>query len=190
MVKKRTTKRVSKAEWLEKALEVFRLEGEPGIRIEAIARKLGINKAGFYWHFRDRGDLLEQLLAYWEAEYTKVVTENTILKGLPAAERLLATMSMIYEHRLAELDVHFNAWALKNPDVEKVVQRVIRLRLHYLRDTFTDAGFEREEAEMRARLFVGYESNEGLMFRFKNEEQARSYRELRWRLYVSELKAD
>jgi len=183
-------KRVSKADWLERSLEIFRVEGEPGVRIEAIARNLGVNKAGFYWHFKDRSDLLKQLLSYWEAEYTKVVTENTILRSLSPRDRILAVMNMIFDHRLAELDVHFIAWALKDRSVDKVVQRVIGLRLSYIQTAFLEAGFEREESEMRARLFVAFESNEGLMFRDRNKRKSKNYRERRCNLYLSGLEAD
>jgi AcrR family transcriptional regulator len=187
MTSRNPKKRVSKADWLEKALQTFRQEGEPGIKIEALARRLNVNKSGFYWHFKDRSDLLEQLLDYWENEYTKVVTENTILPNLPPADRLLAVMNMIYDHRLAELDVHFSAWALKDPAAARKVQKVVRLRLEYLKDIFIEAGFTESEASMRARLFVGYESNEITMFRFKSKELAKQCRESRWKLLISGL---
>ena len=168
-------------------MQVFRQEGEPGIKIEALARRLNVNKAGFYWHFKDRNDLLDQLLDYWEDEYTKVVTENTILSNLPPTDRLLAVMNMIYDHRLTELDVHFSAWALKDPVAARKVQKVIRLRLEYLKGIFIEAGFTESEASMRARLFVGYESNELTMFRFKSKELAKQCRESRWKLLISGL---
>ena len=182
---KKTSNRVTKAEWLEAALDTFRIEGEPGIRVEGIARKLKVNKSGFYWHFKDRSDLLEQLLLYWEDEYTKVVTENTILRGLPPRDRLLAVMGMVYDHRLAELDVHFNAWALKDKSVDKVVQRVIKRRTEFIGACFLEAGLEPEEARMRARLFVAHESSERLLFRGTKSTLARTYRERRWRLYLA-----
>jgi AcrR family transcriptional regulator len=47
MTSRNPKKRVSKADWLEKALQTFRQEGEPGIKIEALARRLNVNKAGF-----------------------------------------------------------------------------------------------------------------------------------------------
>jgi AcrR family transcriptional regulator len=185
MVSKKPKKRVSKAEWLEKALQVFRQEGEPGVKIESLARQLSVNKAGFYWHFRDRSDLLEQLLDYWEKEYTRVVTENSILRNLAPADRLLAVMNMIFDHNLAELDVHFNAWALKDPLVGRKVRRVILLRVKFMKRLFLEAGLEEEQADMRAKLFVGYESNEGLMFRFTSKESAKQCRELRHKLLLT-----
>jgi AcrR family transcriptional regulator len=185
MVKHRKTTRVSKAEWLAKALEMFVREGEPGVRVEVLARELDVAKAGFYWHFKDRADLLHQVLEYWAHEYTEVITANEALLEIPAAERLLTVMEMICEHNLAGLDVHFHVWARKDAAVARKVRQVIRTRLDYLKAIFAELGFSGEELEMRSRLFVAYESNETLMFRFKSRSEVGRLRKKRWRQYIS-----
>ncbi len=185
MTKSRRKDRVSKDQWLAQALEVFTREGEPGVRIESLAREIGVAKAGFYWHFKDRADLLDQLLNYWSHEYTEVVTTNDSLQTLPAAERLLAVMEMIWEHDLAGLDLHFHLWARKDAKVARKVRQVLRKRLDYLISIFSEAGFSGDELEMRARLFLTYTSNESLIFRYKSKEQANRLLKRRWRLLLS-----
>ena len=37
--------------------------GIESVRVEVLARDLGVSKGSFYWHFRDRSELLEKLLA-------------------------------------------------------------------------------------------------------------------------------
>ena len=51
-------KRTSKAEWLEKALEVLEAEGVNGVKINRLAKLLETSRSGFYWHFKGRSDLL------------------------------------------------------------------------------------------------------------------------------------
>jgi AcrR family transcriptional regulator len=184
MTKIRRTSRVSKQQWLAKALEVFIQKGEPGINIELLAREIGVAKAGFYWHFKDRAELLDQLLDYWSDEYTGVIINNVTVLELPAAERLLTIMEMIEEHDLAGLDLHFHVWARKDAKVARKVQKVIRGRLDYLRNTFAELGFSGDEVEMRARLFLAYEANESLMFRFKTRGQVKRLQQRRWRQYL------
>jgi AcrR family transcriptional regulator len=184
MTKIRRTSRVSKQQWLAKALEVFIQKGEPGINIELLAREIGVAKAGFYWHFKDRADLLLQFIDYWSDEYTGVITNNVAVLELPAAERLLTIMEMIEEHDLAGLDLHFHVWARKDANVARKVQKVIRERLDYLRNTFAELGFSGDEVEMRARLFLAYEANESLMFRFKTRGQVKRLQQRRWRQYL------
>ena len=36
--------------------------------MEVVARDLHASKGSFYWHFRDRADLLDKMLAHWEVE--------------------------------------------------------------------------------------------------------------------------
>ena len=132
-MKKSGKKRVSKAEWLALSLEVLATEGVQGVRIERLARDLGIAKAGFYWHFRDRRDLLQSLLDYWAHEFTAVVTENLeLLEGDPK-QRLYKTMLMILDHDLAKYDLAIRAWAAHDPAAAKAVRHVTRMRLDFLR---------------------------------------------------------
>ena len=53
--------RVSKAERLAAALVALEKGGVEAVRVERLARALGISKSGFYWRFKNRTDLLAQL---------------------------------------------------------------------------------------------------------------------------------
>ena len=53
---------VSKAQWLEAALEVLADKGIEAVKIGRLAERLDITRSGFYWHFKDRRDLLDHLL--------------------------------------------------------------------------------------------------------------------------------
>ena len=48
--------------WLEQALHVLREEGIQGVRIERLARDLGVTKGSFYWHFDNLDDLRQSIL--------------------------------------------------------------------------------------------------------------------------------
>jgi AcrR family transcriptional regulator len=181
MSKQTKRRRVTKEQWLSKALELFTQQGEPGVRIEHLARELGIAKAGFYWHFKDREDLLDQLLDFWAHEYTEVITDNTNLRTLEPADRLLETMQIIHENSLGELDAHFHVWSMKSHSVRRRVRGVMRKRLDYFKSVFIELGFTGDELETRARLLVAYESNESLLFRNRSKAEARKLRVKRWK---------
>lgn len=177
--------RVSRDQWLAKAMELFAKAGEQGVRVEVLAREIGVAKSGFYWHFKDRKDLLDHLLNYWAHEYTEVVTSNPEVVKLPAKERVLTIMNMVQSHDLARYDVHFRAWAKKDPVVARKVRQVVKKRLDFMRQAFAELGFTGDDLEMRARLFVAYESNERSMFGTANKKGVQRLRELRWRLLLS-----
>lgn len=50
--------------WINAGYQQFALEGLDGILVEKIARKLNLNKSGFYYYFGDRDFFLEQLLKF------------------------------------------------------------------------------------------------------------------------------
>lgn len=54
--------------WLATARDVLVEEGIAAVKVDRLAGRLGVTRGGFYHHFRDRADLLERLLAHWEAE--------------------------------------------------------------------------------------------------------------------------
>jgi len=184
-VKKAQKKRVSKAEWLAHGLEVLASDGVQGVRVERLARDLGIAKAGFYWHFRDRRDLLQSMLDYWAHEFTAVITENSeLLEGDPK-QRLYRTMVMILDHDLTKYDLAIRDWAAHDPAADKAVRLVYRMRLEFVRSIFSDIGFRGQQLEMRTRLFVCYHSWELAMFADLSREERRKFLRLRHKLLVT-----
>jgi AcrR family transcriptional regulator len=172
--------RKKKADWLEAALDVFEKEGIEGVRVERLARDLNVAKSGFYWHFKDRDDLHEQMLRYWEDEFTGVVTLNVELVGLPPADRLLRATRMIWEHDLGKYDLSFRAWAQGQPEILARVNRIYDKRLSFARTIFRELGFTGAELEMRTYLWVGYHSWERITFPEWSKEKAKRF--IKWRV--------
>lgn len=150
--------RRKKIDWLQAALSVLETEGIGGVRVERLARDLNVAKSGFYWHFEDRRQLYDELLDYWEQEFTQVVSRNPKLALLPPADRLLRTSQMIFEYDLNRFDLPFRAWGQGNPEVLARVNRVEEERLAWIRQTFRELGFKGTDLEMRTRIFLGYHS--------------------------------
>lgn len=170
----RKMKRVSKDEWLQKALEVLRRQGIEAIRVERIAAELGIAKSGFYWHFRDRDDLIRQMVDYWAQEFTEVVSANLeLLKGSPEA-RLRRIARLILDHDLTQYDLAFRAMAEADPALARRVNKVYKARLDYIGSIFRDLGFKGEELDMRTRLFVCYHSWERTTFMRQSRSSLRA----------------
>ena len=160
----KTRRGVSKAEWLEAGLQALVEGGISSVTVEGLAKRLGITKAGFYWHFRNRDDMLDQLLEYWTHELTRVVTDNPLLLSLKPGDRLIKLAEMILDYDLARYEIPIRQWALQDKRAAREVRRVNRIRLDLLRDTFSELGFKGEDLEMRAMLFVCYHTWESPMF--------------------------
>ena len=62
--------------WLAQALDVLAKQGIAEVRVERLAKKIGVTNGGFYWQFKNHRDLLKGLLAYWAAELTGTIVER------------------------------------------------------------------------------------------------------------------
>jgi len=159
-----TNKRISKRQWLDKALNILEQSGIEAVKIDRLAKELNVSRSGFYYHFKDRQDLLQHVLDFWTNEYTGVVTSDLSLKEIKADERLLAIMKMIKEKNLTKYDLALNLWARNDPQASEALKIVVAMRLDYLREIFRELGISGDELEMRTKLFVCYQSWESTMF--------------------------
>lgn len=165
MSKQKGRRGVSKAEWLETGLQALSKGGVATLTVEGLAKSLGIAKAGFYWHFKNRDDLLRQLLDYWTREITEVITSNPELLALKPKSRLIRAAEIILDHDLTRHEIAIRQWALQDAGVARAVKKANRLRLDFARNALSELGFKGEDLEMRAMLFVCYHSWESPMFR-------------------------
>lgn len=175
-------KRVSKDEWLGQAMEILEAEGVSGVNIERLARKFGIAKSGFYWHFRDRQDLLTQMLEYWAHEYTEVVTKNKALSEGPAIKRLENIMRTVRDYELNRFEAVIFVWSQSDPAAKEVFQRAFKMRLDFIGNIFSELGFKGDELKMRTQLFLGYLAWECTGFHQQSKTQLNRLLKLRLRL--------
>ncbi len=154
----------SKADWLEAALSMIRSGSAKDLKVEAVAKELGVSKSGFYWHFRDRDELLRELLDYWSKEFTEVVTRNVEVQAMEPKKRLVTIAQMVLEYGFGELDMAIRLWARSDETASQAVRDVNRDRLEFARAAFAELGFEGEDLEMRTMLFVCYHTWESSMF--------------------------
>src|SRR5262249_50085118 len=68
--------KVTKAQWIDLALATLIKHGVEGVRVLPLAQRLGVSRSSFYWYFKSRQDLLDQLLEYWRETNTKAIIER------------------------------------------------------------------------------------------------------------------
>jgi AcrR family transcriptional regulator len=184
MKKQANRKRITRDQWLSTGLKLIALSGVNGLKVELLARKLGVAKSGFYWHFTDRDTYLEELVEYWFHETTEIVANNPLVQEMPPRDRLLTVMTMVYNYDLSEFDLAMRAWSYTNPAIKARVRRAIKTRMDFVRQALADLGFEGSDLEMRVQLFVGFQSNERDMFG-NSAKTVKLYREKRLELLLT-----
>jgi AcrR family transcriptional regulator len=145
-----------RAQWLVAGLESLRKGGVGEVRVERLAADLGITKGSFYWHFRNRSELLEALLEHWSREMTDVEFERIQAMRGGLAARLLALAEDVLEKGMGRYDPAIRAWARTDRKVAAAVGQVDRRRVRALTGFFEDGGFGAVEARTRARLFYTF----------------------------------
>jgi AcrR family transcriptional regulator len=147
----RSRTRLSQEDWIAAALQALADGGPPAVAVERLAAGLGATKGSFYWHFKDREELITKALQTWERQATDALIDEMRNIADPA-ERLHQLMVAATELEEEEHpDVRLLPSA-SDPIVGEVVKRVQRKRLDFLARAFGDAGFTPAECRLRARL--------------------------------------
>lgn len=164
--------RTPRVAWIEAALNALASGGPEAIRIEALAASLGVSKGGFYWHFKDRQALLDEMLDGWE----KFVVGDVIatLESQPVDSR--AKLQQLFEMAPSvdfAVELALRDWARRDRDVAKRLRRIDNGRMAYLRSLF--AQFCADERDVEARSMLAFSLFIGSYFiAAKHEGRSRS----------------
>jgi AcrR family transcriptional regulator len=151
--------RTPRTAWIDAAMAALAAGGPEAVRIEVLAKQLGVSKGGFYWHFDDRQALIEEMLDAWE----KTGTEDVIATVDSDADDPRAKLRRLFElapaaKGLFAVELALRDFSRRDREVAKRLRRIDRRRLSYLRSLFEEFCAE-EDAEARAMLayslFVG-----------------------------------
>ncbi len=151
--------RLSADDWAQAALDLIAEQGVAAVAVEPLARRLGVTKGSFYWHFPSRDALLQAALERWESVEQEAVFGA--LERVPdPRERLRALFRMVAHEYQSHVIYSALLKALDHPSVQPVIDRVSKRRLDYLAASFRQTGLVREDALHRARLtyaaYVGF----------------------------------
>ncbi|HZV73160.1 MAG TPA: TetR/AcrR family transcriptional regulator [Conexibacter sp.] len=152
--------RTPRGAWVEAALQALATGGPEGVRVEALAARLGVSKGGFYWHFEDRAALLEEMLDSWEQRVVgDVIARIESEPGEPRAklQHLFELASTSVD--LLPLELALRDWSRRDGDVAARLHRVDNQRMEYLRSLFGPICIDEDDVEARSilafSLFIG-----------------------------------
>jgi AcrR family transcriptional regulator len=156
------TTRTPRSRWIEEGLRALAGGGPDGVRIELLAKELGVTKGGFYWHFDGRRALLDEMLDTWERVVIDEVIEAVEREGGDARKKLRLLFVLAYEYStadLVEIELAVREWARRDEDVASRLKRVDNRRMEYMRSLFSEFCADRDEVELRCMvamsIFIG-----------------------------------
>ena len=157
------SERLNREDWVRGALELLTIAGVEGVKIVPLAQRLGVTSGSFYWHFKNRRELHEALLDYWEREMTDVAIEAAKrFEGTPK-ERIWLLMEQVMDVGMARYDLAIWHWAQSDAAAQRVFRRTLEKRFAFAKWMFMDAGFDNARAEARGRMMVVYMMGESTL---------------------------
>jgi AcrR family transcriptional regulator len=143
--------RTPRSRWIDQGLRALAAGGPDAVRIESLAEALGVTKGGFYWHFKNRQALLEEMLDTWEKAGTEEVIAR--VESQPADPRTkLQELFDLAPSADFRVELALRDWSRRDSDVAERLDRVDNRRTEWLRSLFGQFCVDEDDADARSML--------------------------------------
>ena len=136
-------------DWEEAALDIIAGRGIDALSIPELARKLGVTKGSFYWHFSSLQDLVTRAVKRWEAN--DLATLEQVRQVKDPVERLRT----LFAEAMAAERAHGLYVALSLSGSRRVassLKRVSERRVRLLVESYRELGMNGDDAHRQALL--------------------------------------
>ena len=161
------TARLGAADWVETGLRILAAGNVDDVRVEVIARELGVTKGSFYWHFKNRQDLLERILDHWTHWATVQITRWARSEGQTARDRLVWLLSLPARSRPdrhgADIELAIRNWARQDPLAAETVKIVDAMRAGFFRELLGELDLDADKRAERVAIAQSFMLGEALL---------------------------
>jgi AcrR family transcriptional regulator len=182
------------SDWISAAIEVLVDHGVDAVRVDVLARQLGVTRGSFYWHFKDRDDLLSNMLNTWRDAATEQIITRFDKQHSDPRELVRELLSLPFRgeraQRAASIELAIRGWARRDPMARQAVDEVDERRISYHAQVFSTLGFSIAEARARAFVMYAYEVAESMLTNQGTQKQKAERRALVEQLIVSSLSSE
>ena len=139
--------------WIRGAIAILAEHGAERLRVEVLAKRLGVTKGSFYWHFKDRRDLRD-------------IRKQTQAEPGGEVAALLHTIEVYGSARNRKgisIEAAVRDWARRDAQAAAVVEEVDTERLTCACRLFLACGLTTDEAHARSVMLYAYVFGVSLM---------------------------
>jgi AcrR family transcriptional regulator len=158
--------RLDRSAWIKGALAALAEEGAGALRVEVLAKKLRVTKGSFYWHFKDRRDLVDAVLDEWKNGRIRDIRKQTSAQAgqeLATLHHTIDIYSAGRNRRGLPIELAVREWARHDARAAAVVEQVDAERLVCAARLFKELGLTAAEASARSVLLYAYVFGYSLM---------------------------
>lgn len=152
--------------WVGAAIDTLADHGVDGLRVETLAKRCKVTKGSFYWHFKDRRDLLAAVLETWKTGRIADILKQTRAepgKELARIYHVIDVYSAARNSKGMRIELAIRDWARRDPLAASVVKEVDAKRLDCAARLFVAGGLAEGEAVSRSMLLYAYVFGQSLM---------------------------
>ena len=125
------------------------------MRVEVLAKRCGVTKGSFYWHFKDRQALLDAVLERWREGRIRDIEKTTA--GAPGRVReqlhyAIEVYGASRNQKGMSIELAIRDWARHDSRAASIVESVDLYRLECTRRLFVASGMSDAEAKSRSLL--------------------------------------
>jgi AcrR family transcriptional regulator len=179
--------------WIDSAIELLVDHGVDAVRVDVLAKQIGVTRGSFYWHFKDRDDLLKNMLHAWRDAATEQIIKRFDNRHSDPRALIKELISLPFRgqraRRAASIELAIRGWARRDPMARQAVDEVDERRISYHAQLFSALGFPVAEARARAFALYAYEVAESVLSNQGNDAQKAERSELVERLILTPLQA-
>jgi AcrR family transcriptional regulator len=146
-------RRLSADDWIQAGFAILVEGGPNALRLDRLCEHLGVTKGSFYWHFADLQAYRTALLEAWASLQDQDRLRFAKTPDVQPRERLKTMMQALMGPQLYALERAMRVWALTDEDVAANVRQSDMQVLAAVHQVFVDAGFEEQDALVRAVTF-------------------------------------
>lgn len=144
---------LSRADWLSLALRKLVSDGIDQVKVQIMAKELGVARSSFYWHFASREDLCRAMMDEWLHKNTGPIIERAMRPAADINFALLAVSECWLSQSLFDpaLDIAVRLWARRSEEVRAVIMQADNMRIEAIKTMFLRYGYDARDALIRAR---------------------------------------
>ena len=150
--RRKTTESLTRDDWISGAWDMLGVNGLDGVRVEPLARRLGVTKGSFYWHFKDRQQLVEALLDRWFLIWDDQMSPRMEQAADPA-DRVWALFESVVGRVTRGQTVSLRMLSHSDADVARRIEERDAQRLAFLMEQLVAIGFSSDEARVRGQVY-------------------------------------
>lgn len=146
--------KATRADWLNAARDVLVNEGVGEVKVLTLSHRLKVSRSSFYWYFKNRQDLLDHLLADWEARNTRTLEERCAAPADTITAAVCNFFTCFVDPHAFDrgLDFAVREWARRDPAVRQRIDVADTARIKAVTAMFARHGYADADADARARI--------------------------------------